>query len=245
MPVKAIKIVKQGTIGWEAFEEPETHVMAMKRLSGIGGGSTVTYVESDAKILVDTGFDYENNRGEDNVKRNKKALIHALKGFGLKPSDIDIVFITHWHYDHFGSLGAFRRSRILASEPREGFKVEPVKDGEAIADGVQVMYTPGHTKDHASLLLHTEKLRYSTRNERGGSIMGIGCVDVAIAGDAIPTPLYYMMDSQWTYNPAFYSREKGLESMRKLGEHADYIVPGHGSIFKNVLKEAIKGRRRS
>jgi len=237
MPVKAIKIVKQGTISWEAFEEPETHVMAMKRLSGIGGGSTVTYVESDARILVDTGFDYESNRSEDNVKQNKKALVHALKGFGLKPSDIDIVFITHWHYDHFGSLGAFKRSRILAVEPRDGFKVEPVKDGETIADGVTAMYTPGHTKDHASLLLRTEKLRYRTRNEHGGSIMGIGCVDVAIAGDAILTPFYYMMDNRWPYNPYFHSRDTGLESMKTLGEHADYIVPGHGSIFKNVKKK--------
>jgi glyoxylase-like metal-dependent hydrolase (beta-lactamase superfamily II) len=238
MPVKAIRIIKQGTVSWEAFEEPETHVMAMKRLSGIGGGSTVTYVESDARILVDTGFDYENDRGEENVKRNKKALVHALKEFGLKPSDIDIVFITHWHYDHFGNLGAFRRSRVLASKPLEGFDVETVKDGDTIADGVKVMYTPGHMRDHASLLLNTEKLRYSTRGKHGGTIMGIGSVDVAIAGDAIVTPFYYILDKQWTYNPNFYSLEIGAESMRRLGREADYIVPGHGGIFKNVKKSS-------
>lgn len=237
MPVKAIKIIKQGTISWEAFEEPEMHVMAMKRLTGTGGGSTVTYIESDAKILVDTGFDCESDRSADNVKRNKKNLVHALKDVGLKPSDIDIVFITHWHYDHFGNLGAFKKSRILASRPLEGFKVEMVKDGEAIADGVHVVYTPGHTEEHASLLLQTEKLRYSMRNERGGgSIMGIGNVEVAVAGDAIIAPSYYMMDRLWDRNPNFYSAEKAIESVRKLEDKADYIVPGHGGIFKNVKK---------
>lgn len=236
MPVKTIKIVKQGTISWDAFEEPDSPIMAIKRLSGIGGGSTVTYVESDARILVDTGFDYESDRGEDNIKKNRKALVHDLKDFGLKPSDIDIVFITHWHNDHFGNLGVFKHSRIMASQPLEGFEVETVKDGEAIADGVRVVHTPGHTIDHASLMLRTEKMRYSTRDKHGGTIMGVGCVDIAIAGDAIVTPFYYMTDGQWTYNPDFFSREKGLESMRKLGEQADYIVPGHGSIFKNVKK---------
>jgi glyoxylase-like metal-dependent hydrolase (beta-lactamase superfamily II) len=237
MPVKAIRIIKQGTLSWEAFEEPETHVMAMKRLSGLGGGSTVTYIESDVKILVDTGFDYESDRSADNIKRNKKNLVHALKDMGLKPSDIDIVFITHWHYDHFGSLGAFKKSRILASQPLEGYKVATVKDGEAIADGVHVMYTPGHTQEHTSLLLKTEKLRYTMRNERGGgSIMGIGHVEVAVAGDAIIAPSYYMMDRLWDRNPNFYSSEKAMESVRKLEESADYIIPGHGNIFKNVKK---------
>lgn len=240
MPVKTIKIIKEGTLSWEAFEAPETHIMAMKRLSGLGGGSTVTYVESDAKILVDTGYDYERDRSPENVRRNKRNLLHALKDAGLKPSDIDIVFVTHWHYDHFGSLNVFKRSRILASEPLEGYKVETVKDGQEIADGVRVLLTPGHTTEHASLLLKTEKLRYSMRSERGGgSIMGIGELEVVVAGDAIIAPSYYMMDRIWDYNPNFYSRDMGVESMRKLEAVADYIIPGHGNIFKNVKKESL------
>ncbi|MDI9437185.1 MAG: hypothetical protein QM405_03850 [Euryarchaeota archaeon] len=35
------------------------------------GGSTVTHIESDCKILVDTGFDYKINDSELNLKRTE------------------------------------------------------------------------------------------------------------------------------------------------------------------------------
>ena len=157
MPVKSIKIIKRGTLTWEAFEEPEPHVMAMKRFSGAGDGSTVTYIETDKKILVDTGFENEANLSEENVEKNHKALVHALKEHDLKPKDIDMVFLTHLHRDHFGNVGVFKHCEIVTSEPAlELFpEARGVKDGETLADGVKVMYTPGHTAEHASLVLDT------------------------------------------------------------------------------------------
>jgi hypothetical protein len=44
----------------------------MKYLCGIGRNSTVTYVESNAKILVDTGFEFEMDLGCDMIAKNKK-----------------------------------------------------------------------------------------------------------------------------------------------------------------------------
>jgi len=227
MPVKSIKIIKQGSITIEAFEYLESRTIDLKNLCGIGSGSTVTYIESDKKIIVDTGFDFEENVSEGNFKRNRKILVHALGDFDLKPEDIDIVFITHWHLDHFGNIDAFNRSEILAfkgvvERHNLSFRgVRGVKNGEKIADGVTVMYTPGHTADHASLILETKDVK------------------IAAAGDAIVSPGYYIMDRVWNYNPDFYSKEVALDSMRKIKEAADYIIPGHGNIFKNVAGKFI------
>ncbi|MCD1295714.1 MBL fold metallo-hydrolase [Methanocella sp. CWC-04] len=240
MPVKTIKVIKQGSLPIDGFEEPDPRLMAFKNLAGVGGGSTVTYIESDVKIIVDTGFDFDTHMTDENVKQNKKNLTNALKSFGLKPSDIDILFITHWHLDHFGNYKLFRKSKILTYESAVDkcrIKVTGVKDGESIADGVRVMHTPGHTSDHASLLVETDRLRYSIPTSAGGRIVGIGELKIAVAGDAILSPIFYAMNKTWTNNRDFYSNEAAGESRNKLTEYADYIIPGHGNVFRNVIKD--------
>jgi len=239
MPVKSLKIIKQGTVSWEAFEEPAPYIMAMKRLAGAGDGSTVTYIETDKKIIVDTGFENESDLSDENIKKNEKALKRSLKDMAIKPQDIDIVFLTHMHRDHFGNLGVFKHSEIVASEAASSIFPEArgAKDGEQIADGVQVMYTPGHTADHASLVLSTERLRYSKQSgNSGGSILGIGCVNIVVAGDAIISPGHYLMNTLWEQNPDIYSVEKGMDSMGRIIDIADFIVPGHGGLFHNARK---------
>ncbi|WP_424359812.1 MBL fold metallo-hydrolase [Methanocella sp. MCL-LM] len=239
MPVRSFKIIKSGSIPFDAFEPVDSRAMALKNLSGIGCGSTVTYIESDARILVDTGFDFENTLTDDNVKANKKRLTHALKAHGLKPSDIDILFITHWHLDHFGNVKMFKDSTIMTSEAavsRVKIDVTGVKDGEQIADGVKVVHTPGHTADHASVVFKTDRLRQSIQTSAGGRIVGIGEVTVAAAGDAILTPAFYATDSIWTQNKDFSSQDAAAASIGKLVDQADYIIPGHGDLFRNVKK---------
>ena len=230
MPVRKIKIVKNGTLTVEAFEEPSLKDISLKNLCGIGGNSSVVFIESDAKILVDTGFE------EDlSVEMNENLLINDLKRFGIKPEDIDAVFITHWHLDHFGNLPVFKESEILTSKTaveRFNLDYKGVKDGERIADGVRVMYTPGHTIDHASLLVRTENLRYSVRGAHGGRLIGIGEVNIAIAGDAVVSSSYYITGKVWKFNSDFYSEEEAIRSIKRLEEVADYIIPGHGGMFR-------------
>jgi len=233
----SIKIIKPGSIKIEAFEHVATWTLNLKDSCGVGSGSTVTYIKSgNIKILVDTGFDFENDVSRENLERNKRVLIQALNNFGLKPEDIDFVFITHWHRDHFGNMDLFKNSQILASEgvvnlasntmndlvakgileiPNKNFRA--VRDGEKIADDITVMYTPGHTANHASLILDTQVNNFNAK--------------VVVAGDAIVSSSYYIMNKVWKYNSDFYSEEEAIKSMEKIKEIADYIIPGHGSIF--------------
>lgn len=239
MPVKSIKIIKTGSLLLDVFEKPQSNLIALKLLSGVGGGSTVTYIESDCKILVDTGFDYEIDESELNLKRNHDDLTRALERFDLKPEDIDLVFITHGHQDHYGNLELFSNAEVLSNIhlARKGtIESKGVKDGSTIADGVQVIYTPGHTFDHASLLVQTDKMRYTVNMEGKGRVMGVGEVKVAVAGDAAVSSGFFGAKKHWDYNEDFISQQMASESLDKLIKTADYIIPGHGSIFYNFLK---------
>jgi glyoxylase-like metal-dependent hydrolase (beta-lactamase superfamily II) len=239
MAVSRIQIIKQGTLTLDAFEYPSPSLIAMKYLAGIGGSSTVTYVESDLKILVDTGFEFEMDHGRDNIARNKKILIQALEDHSLMPEDIDILFITHWHADHFMNYDLFSDSEIIMAKPavkRHHLDFTEMDDGDLIADGVQVLFTPGHTREHASLLLSTKPMIFKQRSQQGGIITGIGEKKVIVAGDAIVSPNYYFLNKIWNHNNDFYSESLAQQSVEKICEVADYIIPGHGGMFENIRK---------
>jgi glyoxylase-like metal-dependent hydrolase (beta-lactamase superfamily II) len=227
-------VVKVGTLRLEPFELPGPLTLRCKGALGVGGGSTVALVESDVRLLVDTGFDFEESNDEANRRQNAEKLAFALRLLGLSPEMVDAVFITHWHRDHFGNLDLFPRAKRLVSAPlwerlnRERFGA--VKDGEEIAAGVRVVYTPGHTDHHASVLVASRLAGLKTR--------------IAVAGDAVVSCSYFAQGKVWQHNADFYDRGVALESIRRLADMSEIIVPGHGSPFvtfqpaqKTILRE--------
>ena len=98
------------------------------------------------------------------------------------PEDIDIVILTHMHWDHCQNTDLFPNARVLlhptemdyARNPNQHdhavatymaeaigkMKVELVSEGDRVVDGVSIIETPGHTKGHISILVESgeEKL---------------------------------------------------------------------------------------
>lgn len=219
-----VQVAKVGTLRLDAGEYPGPTLLKLKRELGVGGGSTVTLVESDRRLLVDTGFDFEESDDQANRRRNAEALVFALQLCGLSPEMVDAIFITHWHRDHFGNLDLFPGVERLVSAPlweglnRRGFEgFHAVKDSEEIASGVKVVYTPGHTDHHASVLVASRLAGLEAR--------------IAIAGDAVISSSYFAQEKVWQHNADFYDYRAALESIRRLAGMSDIIVPGHGAPF--------------
>ena len=108
----------------------------------------------------------------------KVSLVDQLAQIDLKPEQIKYIGISHYHGDHVGQAGSFPKSTLLigkgdwdvltSAKPTEGAvaapfaawikgegKVEPVPlDKDVFGDGSVIMlYTPGHTPGHHSLLV--------------------------------------------------------------------------------------------
>jgi glyoxylase-like metal-dependent hydrolase (beta-lactamase superfamily II) len=220
------KIIKQGSCTLEAQEIASPTTLNIKYDLGISGGSNVILIESDKRILVDTGFDYETvGLSPENRERNRKGIVSALQCHGHSPDDIEVVFITHWHLDHYGNLDIFDRAQRMASRAVvEGDDLPDfisVDDGTEIAEGVKVVYTPGHTLGHASVLVNAEiKCRNHDLKYR-----------VALAGDAIVSLSYFDNGKVWNYNDDFYNKQEAINSMKRLANNSDVIIPGHGTPF--------------
>jgi len=217
--IKIIKIIKTGTLTVEAGEAFSAGTINMKHSLGIGGGSSVIYIENDdRKIIVDTGFEYESDMSDANRTLNLKTLEIALALKGIVPGDIDAVFITHWHRDHFGNASIFKRAQLMASrlvaEKFVNEEITPVDDNIEIADGVRTLYTPGHTRGHCSILVQ-------------------GDVNIAIAGDVIVDLNYFDKGKLWDHNSNFFDHEAGMKSMKMLARSSDMIIPGHGTPFSS------------
>ena len=67
--------------------------------SGSKGNSTLI-VSNNKKILIDVGFSYP-----------KMKML--LEGFGVNPSEIDTILITHDHSDHIGGLSQFLKKNSI------------------------------------------------------------------------------------------------------------------------------------
>jgi N-acyl homoserine lactone hydrolase len=108
----------------------------------------------------------------------KVSLVDQLAKINLKPEQIKYVAISHYHGDHIGQAGSFPKATLLigkgdwdvltmpkppemanpapfASWIKGEGKVEPVAlDKDVFGDGsVLMLYTPGHTPGHHSLLV--------------------------------------------------------------------------------------------
>ncbi|MFC2070295.1 MBL fold metallo-hydrolase [Chloroflexota bacterium] len=229
-----VKVLKTGTICFEPTEIASAFTHQIKAGMGIGGGSTVVLVETDRKIIVDTGFDCEWLDTITNNERNAGSLKRALQYHGVAPDEIDTVFITHWHRDHFGNLGIFSKAAHIALNSLiERFGLDNFKganDGEEIAEGVKVMLTSGHTVDHASVIVD--------------SMIGDVNARVAIAGDAAISHSYLHSGHIWRYNTDFYDQEVARESILRLLDVSDIIIPGHGTPFMTYKPEWAKNTLR-
>lgn len=175
-------------------------------------GATITFIQSDKNIIVDPGY-----------FPDQEQLIKELANVGLKTQDIDIVFLTHLHLDHISNISLFKEARIYCKlkggnypgqyhVPSRGYlKRIDIKDGLKLAKDVEFLLTPGHTDDHVSLLVNTKLGK------------------VVVAGDAIANESLLNLDKK----PLLYSNLEAFEDSRvKIIEAADYIIPGHGDMFK-------------
>jgi len=149
------------------------------------GRNTVTctyiwYIEGpEKKILVDAGsdaatFEKYGYPGRIDVQSPEDGLAKL----GLKPADIDIVIITHLHFDHWlfankytNATFVVQKSEIdyhmnplpfetrqpMASNALDHLKLQVVDGDVEIADGVSVMLTPGHTGGGQSVVISTAK----------------------------------------------------------------------------------------
>ncbi|MBN1389192.1 MAG: MBL fold metallo-hydrolase [Candidatus Thermoplasmatota archaeon] len=166
--------------------------------------NTVLLTDGKHRVLVDPG--------------NHPKLLELLEVRSIWPEEIGTVFLTHSHIDHSLNIKLFPDADIIDGQfIHRGMKMTP-HDGIIPGTAIEVIPTPGHTHDHASLIVGTPEGK------------------AAICGD-----LFWWESSQeqrtdhnsliFLEDPFAVDIELLMSSRRTMLEIADRFIPGHGQPF--------------
>ena len=166
-------------------------------------GSTVTLVEGkDINLIADPGMA---------AKGAWPKILAELSLRGLTANDITHVFISHHHPDHNTQLGLFPNAILVdhwASYQHDIWKDHG--DNYVIAPGIEVMRTPGHTGEDASLIVDTAEGVYGLTHLWWG-------------------PSYFPKEDPLGQDSAAMQR-----SRKQISAKVDWIIPGHGGLFEHA-----------
>ncbi len=148
------------------------------------------------------------------VDQNK--ILAALKKIKIKPSDVTAVINTHHHPDHVGCNFLFEKAKFIDSNSiavGDKFTILPQQDF-SLTPNVKIIQSPGHTLNDCTVLVKTSKGK------------------IAIVGDLI------WKEGKAGFQLAFSEDRKLLRvSQKKILKMADWIIPGHGKIFRVTSNE--------
>lgn len=163
---------------------------------------TISLIISQKKIIVDTG-----------LPKDKSVILNGLRRYGLNPENIDYVICTHGDADHISNNNLFNNAKLIV-----GFDVYDndvatfFQNSLKIDTNVRVVEMTGHDDRSIGVQVLTDT--------------GL----VIIAGDLFEFEGDFKNISDWV---AFSKEPKQhIKNRAKVWEMADYIVPGHGDIFK-------------
>jgi len=169
--------------------------------------TTTLIQEGKLNIIVDPGM-------------NRKLLLKALDKENLKPSDINYVVLTHNHMDHMLLTGIFENAKVLDDNSIYSFDGAITNhDGKIPGTDIKIIKTPGHDQFHCAVAVDTKDGK------------------VVIAGDVLwwqdsekqETDKQGLMEHKDPYEK---NHEQLMNSRKKVLEIADWVIPGHGKMFK-------------
>jgi glyoxylase-like metal-dependent hydrolase (beta-lactamase superfamily II) len=207
----------------------------------------IWYIEGPKeKILVDAGVDAESFKQRGYPGRiDIQSPEQGLAKLGLKPEDIDLVLLTHLHFDHWMFASKFSRAKFMVQraeveymknpypfEARKGLTEEAfsgidlkIVEGDCeVGNGVKLLFSPGHTAGGQSVAVDTVK--------------GMAIIDGMCA---VPEN-FYPPDEIKNLVPVIPSMihldlRQAFESLLRIKKLADVIVPLHN--IRSAFAETI------
>jgi N-acyl homoserine lactone hydrolase len=205
----------------------------------------------EGNILVDVGLypdDVESAIGQKVTLQLEHHLPQQLQKVGLAPKDINMVVLTHLHPDHMGWISFLPEAEVYVQKEEYRYTMYPytisppphtptldaperykfvdikwrfLEGDQMIIPGLSVIFTPGHTAGHQSVMVDLP--------ETG---------PVIIAGDSA-----FLVESieKELIPSCFFDRYQALLSIKRMKLWAQIrkgqIFPGHDYEFYQQMKK--------
>jgi glyoxylase-like metal-dependent hydrolase (beta-lactamase superfamily II) len=180
------------------------------------------------KVLIDL----------EHPKEDGSEFLEALERLGATPDEIQGVIFTHLHPDHMGHKDLFRNSRFMfQSDEKLAFYFKddsPIRlHGSYLLDLAPELFDkprPIFSLPDLGLLGNRLLIQALPGHTAGSQVIfaSIGGRVHAWAGDIILNRDYY---DRWEPPGSSWNPVPIPDQMRFIKDHADIIIPGHGSPF--------------
>ncbi len=159
---------------------------------------------------------------------------------GLRPEQIDIVFLTNVRPSHRAGLALFPEAKVLLHEVEQQAMANRLRAliEEAPSEDLDRTALAGELKLLESIRPAEDKLAeqvdlfplfgYTAGNT--GLLVAAPTTTMLVAGDAVPTLDHFLAGQVM---PDAYDIDAAGDSMREVYEIADLIVPGHDNLVAN------------
>ena len=193
--------------------------------------------KDDHIILVDTGYD-----DAEATARRRPIRIDpgaALAPFGLSPSDVTEVIITHLHYDHAGGLHLFPNAKLHLQEAEMVYATGPCM----CHDALRLPFTADHICETikrvyaGKVIFHDGEAQIAegvTVHCIGGHSRGLQCVRVrtqagwmVLASDAAHFYENVFARKPFPIVVDLQNMLDGFETLLRLASSPSLIIPGH------------------
>lgn len=207
----------------------------------------------DQTILIDTGLGdidevsaMQSRYGVDFVasRTADQDLVAGLARHGVRPKDVDVVVLTHLHFDHVGNNELFVNAEFIVQQdelpqaltppsfcmfyyPEYAYKIEAVRDrlriidGEyALNDSVRVLKIGGHTPGCMVVMVKT------------------GAGTVCLTSDVMYN--YKNLELNWPMG-SFWDLPDLMTGYDRLHREADIIIPEHDWKFRELYPSGTIG----
>ena len=205
------------------------------------------------KILVDTGLgdldevsDIQAKYGIDFVASRDadQDLIRGLANAGVSPEEIDIVILTHLHFDHVGNNELFPNAKFVVQKqelplaesppnfrmfyyPEYAHKVDVIRNRMQVIDGdfeleagIRLVKIGGHTPGSMVVMVDTE----------------IGTI--CLTSDVMYN--YRNLELNWPMG-SFWNLSELIDGYERIRREADIIVPNHDWEFLEYFPTGVIG----
>jgi N-acyl homoserine lactone hydrolase len=251
MPVKALYALQNGFLGFE-----RTGLFYGERSAERVQIPVTCYLIrcSDITVLFDTGLSPRAVPGlvrTDPLARftDEDLLVHRLDSLGLEPKNVDLVVLSHLHFDHAGGAALFSASQLVVQQDEysyahypaaffasfyyrknfdmPGYRWRLLEGDTELAPGVSVLRSDGHTPGHQSLFVELP--------ETGPVILaGDCCYWQRSIDEEIPPGVV------WDPTRAMHSIKRLKTIARLTGSR---IFPSHDPVFWKSAVKAPDGYR--
>ncbi len=222
----------------------------------------VYYIQGpEQNIIIDSGTwplmppEMEERRGEKDgqIKGSWNRIVSGLAKLNLKPEDIDIVIVSHAHFEHMGFIKEWKNAKFIIQKDEYEHAVRPIApyrhvflpekiwelenhiggmeiiDGDVeIVPGVSVMKCPGHTPGMQAVCIESSE---------GLMIYASDLINIYHNMYPWDERLGTPYRSTFYIPPGYYiNMRECVDSFQRIKAKADIIIPGHEHMVADAGK---------